>query len=400
MSVCWLASQRMQARPKMNMPLPPTFLSRRCWLQQTSLLTAGAALSASGWAQPGKPAASSRSLTVAQLVDFSESQQDVSRDFLIGSRAAWQDINTRGGIRGRPVVHLAVETDGTPASVRRGFDEALGNPACVVLSGSAGDQVASQVTAMAHAQAIAHAAPWLQNSTLELGDNTFPIFAARQEQMGHAFKSLAVMGVKALGAVYASSREFASHHVEVERIAASLQFQLQTYQGGTDISLLGQKLTPGTPAILLFAGGTPELAQFTQGLEKQSRQRYIVALADVNLQTLLQMGAARHTPVIATQPVPVVTSSLPVVRNYRETLARLFDEPPTPHSLAGFVAARYTFEMLSGIEGPVTRQTALARFQKRSSVDIGGYRIAFNAQRRGGTYVTQSMMTLDGRLIG
>jgi hypothetical protein len=150
----------------------------------------------------------------------------------------------------------------------------------------------------------------------------------------------------------------------------------------------------------LFVGGTPELAQFTQGLEKQSRQRYIVALADVNLQILMQMGAARNTPVITTQPVPMVNASLPVVRQYRETLARLFDEPPTPHSLAGFIAARYTFEILNEIEGPLTRQNVLARFQRRSSVDVGGYRIAFDAQRRGSTYVTQSMMTLDGRLIG
>ncbi|MDB5884255.1 MAG: amino acid/amide transporter substrate-binding protein family [Polaromonas sp.] len=382
------------------MPLPSSIHNRRRWLQRASALTAGGLLSPAGWAQPGKLAASTRRLTVAQLVDVSESQQDVSKDFLIGSRAAWQDINSRGGVRGQAVTHLALETNGTPASVRLGLDEALGNPACVVLSGSAGDLLASQVAALTRGQTIAHAAPWLQNSTLDLGDNTFPIFAARREQMGHAFKTLAVMGVKTLGAVYASSRDHAAHHEEVERIAASMQFQLKSYQAGADARILGQKLTADTPAILLFIGGTPELAQFTLGLEKQSRQRYIVALADVNLQTLMQMGAARNTPVIATQPVPMVNASLPVVRQYRDTLARLFDEPPTPHSLAGFIAARYTFDILNDIEAPLTRQNVLARFQKRSSVDVGGYRIAYNAQGQGSAYVTQSMMTLDGRLVG
>ncbi|UUZ73790.1 hypothetical protein LP415_12600 [Polaromonas sp. P1(28)-8] len=147
-------------------------------------------------------------------------------------------------------------------------------------------------------------------------------------------------------------------------------------------------------------GGSPELAAFTQGLEKQARQRYVVALADVNLQTMLQMGAARSTPVIATQPVPLVNASLPVVRSYRETLARLFDEPPAPLSLAGFIAARYTYEVLNDMDGPLTRQSALAAFQRRSSLDIGGFRVSFNPQRRSGSYVTQSMMTIDGRLIG
>jgi hypothetical protein len=32
-------------------------------------------------------------------------------------------------------------------------------------------------------------------------------------------------------------------------------------------------------------------------------------LADVNVQTIMQIGAARNTPVVATQAVPMVTAS-------------------------------------------------------------------------------------------
>ena len=126
----------------------------------------------------------------------------------------------------------------------------------------------------------------------------------------------------------------------------------------------------------------------------------MLALADVNLQTMKEMGAARQTPVFAAQTVPMVNSSLPVVRSYREILARLFDEPPTALSLAGFIAARYTYEVLDGIEGVMTRQTVLNAFQQRATHDIGGFRVSFNSQRRSSHYVTQSMLTTDGRLIG
>ena len=208
------------------------------------------------------------------------------------------------------------------------------------------------------------------------------------------------MGVKTLGAVYASATMHGAYHAEVERIAASLQLRLQTFQSAGDLRGLGQKLTSQTPAVLLFVGGTPELAQFAQGLERQARQRYLLALADVNLQTLMQMGAARSTPVIATQPVPPVNASLAVVRRYRDTLARLFDEAPSPLGLAGFIAARYTFEVLGTVDGGLTRQSVLHAFQKRAELDLGGFRVSFNPQRRSAAYVTQSMMTLDGRLIG
>ena len=385
------------------MPYPKPPMTRRSLLRYAGFSAAAASTVATvAWAQPGKSSGPSRSVTIAQVVDTSQAQQDVSKDFLIGSRAAWQDINLQGGIRGRKVEHQTIETDGTLPSLRTGLDAIRANPSCIVMSGSAGDQVASQMVSLSRQESlnIAHVAPWLQNSSLEVDANTFPIFAARQEQIRHALKTLSVMGVSELGAIFGSTRDHTAYHGEVERIAASMQLKLLAFQANDDLRALGQKLTPATPAILLFVGGTPELAEFTKGLEKQSRQRFIVALADVNLQTMLQMGAARNTPVIATQPVPLVTAGLPVVRSYRETLARLFDEPPAALSLAGFIAARYTFEVLNDIDGPLTRQSALAAFQRRASLDVGGFRVSFNPQGRSSTYVTQSMMTLDGRLIG
>ncbi|MFZ3126773.1 MAG: twin-arginine translocation pathway signal protein, partial [Rhodoferax sp.] len=135
-------------------------------------------------------------------------------------------------------------------------------------------------------------------------------------------------------------------------------------------------------------------------IEKQAAQRYIIAMSDVNLQTMLQMGVSRFTPVIATQVVPMVNANLPIVKNYRDTLGRLYDEPPTPQSLAGYIAARYTHEVLQGIDGTPTRLSALQAFQKRSTVDLGGFRIAPDARGRGTAYVTQSMISTDGRLLG
>jgi hypothetical protein len=42
----------------------------------------------------------------------------------------------------------------------------------------------------------------------------------------------------------------------------------------------------------------------------------------------------------------------------------------------------------------------LAAFQRRTPVDVGGFRVSFNRERRGGAFVTQSMLTVDGRVIG
>lgn len=378
----------------------PSTTSRRGVLRGAVGLAA--CLAAPVWAQPGKSPVAARALVVAQIVDSTASQLDVSRDFLIGSRAAWQDINAKGGINGRPIRHLILEVDGSPGSLQIALDSIKKIPNCVALSGTAGDRAASQLVAQLRQDQhdIAHVAPWLQNSDLDGDNHTFPIFASRQDQIAQALKSLSIMGVPELGAVYASEQEYAQYRDDVERASSALKIKLKSYKPTGDLTRVAKNLAIDTPRILLFIGGTPELVQFTQGIDQQARQRYIVALADVNLQTMMQMGAARNTPVMATQVVPMVNSTLPVVKTYRETLARLYDEPPTPLSLAGYIAARYTSEVLNTVEGIPTRPSTLLAFQQRHPVDVGGFRVSFNAQRRSGSYVTQSMITPDGRIVG
>ncbi len=384
---------------------PHATLTRRHVLQRAVVVAGATAVPALALGQPGKPTTGGRRLMVAQILDTSARQQDVAKDFLIGARAAWQDINARGGVRGLPIEHRVVEVDGTEASVRTGLLALRDNPACIALCGSVGSTAAAQVESVLQQENAdwAHVAPWLQSADEATPDHSFPIFATRDVQIAHALQSLAGMGITELGAVYDSSDELARQRDALSRVASRMKLKIRHYAPAApaqDLRALGQNLSLDTPAILIFLGGTPELAQFTQGLGQQPRQRYVVALADVNLQTLMQMGVARNTPIIGTQAVPVVTSSLPVVRAYRETLARLFDEPPTPHSLAGFISARYVFEVIQALNEAPTRQKVLAAFQRRTDMDLGGYRIAFDARHRSTRYVTQSMLTTNGRVVG
>ncbi|RYF18564.1 MAG: twin-arginine translocation pathway signal protein [Comamonadaceae bacterium] len=378
------------------MHIAPSLLRRR------HLLAAGLTAPLAAVAASPMPRASARPVTIAQLFDASAAEQDVAKDFLAGSRAAWQEINSQGGLRGRAVQHVAIETDGTAAGVRRACMAALEDPACIALSGTAGNPVALHaVASLSQDRAgIAHVAPWLQSGGVEVDERTFPIFAGRQEQIAHALKSLVAMGVREVGAVFTSGHEADLSQREVAASAAALRLGLSTYRADGDLARLGQRLGPASPALLLFLGGTPELVQFTHGLDRQARQRYVIALGEVNLQTVLQMGASKAIPIIATQPVPHVGASLPVVRRYRDAMARLFDEPPAALGLAGYIAARYTFEVLEAVDGPLTRASALAAFQRRAAMDVGGYRVSYDESRRSATFVTQSMLTADGRVVG
>jgi hypothetical protein len=108
--------------------LPHTPLCSRRQLLRT-VATAASVCAVPTWSIA---ASSSRGPIVAQVVDTSPQQQDVAQDFLIGSRAAWQDINTHGGLRGTAVHHLVIEVDGSAASLHSAISKISDTPGCVI----------------------------------------------------------------------------------------------------------------------------------------------------------------------------------------------------------------------------------------------------------------------------
>lgn len=370
--------------------------SRRHWLQCAAL--AGAAPAA--WAAPAATT-TGRAITVAQIADVSAAQQDVSRDFVTGARAAWQEFNAHGGLAGRAVQHRVLETDGSAASLQAAWQQAHAMADCVALSGCVGHPAASLAALHARsgsADPLAQVAPWLQGGGAGAGDAVFDIFPGYQAQIGHALKTLASMGVQDMGVAYGSAPLQQQSQDEIARVAQALQLRIQTLPLASRAAAQAAQ----RHVLLLFVGGTPELYSLLSQIElPPGRQCYVVALADVNLQVLAQMGRLpRNTSVIATQTVPLLTSPLPMVRAYRSALARLYDEPPSPQGLAGFIAARYTAQALERVEGPVSRASVLAALRRNTHSDMGGFTVAFQGSRRTSAYVTQTMLTADGRIVG
>ena len=130
----------------MKKPLDTTtpLLSRRNVLRALPLGAAACAWPT--WAQG--PKAGVPGPTVLQVVDTSASQIDVSRDFLVGARAAWQETNARGGLRGKTVRHLVLEVDGSASSMRSTVDALKNLTDCVAVVGTAGDRAASQLATL------------------------------------------------------------------------------------------------------------------------------------------------------------------------------------------------------------------------------------------------------------
>jgi hypothetical protein len=291
--------------------------------------------------------------------------------------------------------------DGSATELDKAWKQLRDDESCLATFGSCADAMAAQVTVRNSAERneLAHAAPWLQNAAIDISRGTFPIFSNREHQIQHALQSMSNVGIGSLSVVYQSERDRAINTQDIARIASNLKLGLRQWPVEADLVAQSRRISATQVPLVLFVGGTPELVQFMQGWNRSGGIRYIVALADVNLQTALQMSGGKHVPVIGTQAVPVVSSSVRIAQRFRVALAKYFDEPPTALSLAGYISARYTAQVMQSAKS-LTRASIYEAFVRRSSMDLEGFRIEVENGRLQSAFVTQSMMSLDGRVIG
>lgn len=335
---------------------------------------------------------------------MSSEQQDLSRDYSAGLRLAWAELG-RSASPAAAVQLETLRTDGSPAGLERALAEVHADPSVCALLGSVGDRLAVQsITASRKlGLSIAHVGPWMADSRHDGNGDVFCLFASREQQMRHALSSLEAMGLTEFGVVYPNAGLQVAYQQELQALAQRLKLRVTALApaAGEDPATLAGRLPPSTPAVLLFLGGTIELAHFSQALGRRGLQRYVVSLSDVDAPTLLQIGTGRSVPLILTQVVPnPQTSSVPIVRHYRQLLQQLFEEAPSHISLAGYLAGRYATQVLQRVRGGYTRAAVLAEFRRRPAMDLDGYRFDFTRRERGSAYVGQTMLTDGGRLIG
>lgn len=337
-------------------------------------------------------------------MDTSPEQQEISRDYASGLQLGMQ--GGPSGAAGRLGSVRPFPMDGSDASLERLLATLRAEPGIVGLAGSVGERLALRCVEATHAAglAVAHLGPWIADARFDDEPGVVKLFASREAQIRHALRSLETVGVRELGLVYATPGLQQQVQGDVQAAIRRIGVQTRDFVAPAgNVEQLVASLPPNPPAIFLFVGGSIELARFVRGLAARKLQRYVVTLGETDITTLTELGATGTVPVVLTQVVPnPQTHSAPFAREYRAALKALYDELPSPLSLAGFVVGRYTQALLGGLDASLhTRAGVYDAARRRPGLELGGYSIGFDgSSNRGSRYVTQLLLGRDGRLIG
>lgn len=154
------------------------------------------------------------------------------------------------------------------------------------------------------------------------------------------------------------------------------------------------------PAVIIASSGKGTTT-FVREVLKRGHRPSFFCLSVTNPRQLWADLDADARGIIVAQTVPSPwRSSLPLVREYQDVLARLNSREISYGSMEGFVAARVVVEALRRAGPDLTRERYFAALENMRNVDLGGFEVNYGPNSHvGSTYVDLSIIGRDGRFV-
>lgn len=354
-------------------------------------------------ANPGAPILAAESVIVGQVVDLSGPNADFGRDYSLGAKLYFDQVNSSGGINGRHIIYRSRDSGGS-ASSGLAAAQALVKDGASILFGINGDGV---VEAINHDATIRNSGIPIfgaisGSSRLGAKDGVFYLRASTAQEIEAMVANLAPLGIRSIS--LASTEEFAQEaNAALEeaarrygvRITARLRFDI----AGDGPARAAQSIARDHPQAVIVAADTLAVGLFFKRYRSLDQGAFLCTTSQVNVRTLTSiMGLQTAHGLIVSQVVPNPSSFTELTREHKKLMERLADEPASHATLEGFVAAKGLVMALRR-DGATGRGGLLQNLQKEGRIDLGGYDLNFAKGGRGSSFVELTVVSRNGQLI-
>lgn len=349
------------------------------------------------------PPSPEKPIVVAQPVDLSGPGGDFGRDFVLGAKVYFDHINANGGIRKRKIAYRMVDTGGQPNLALHAAQSMLGDGTNVIF-GVTGDSVIDQLASDAKFRAaeIPLFAAVAGNASLGIGDGVFFLRASLADEIQTLVSQLKNLGISTFGlaASNESTREaFAAINAEVAKTGIRIVNQVTLPVNNEGIAAAAEKMRQAHPQAVIVVSDTLSAAQFFKRYRSIDPGAFLCAPSTVNVRTLISaIGPQAARGLIISQVVPNPEVILDITREHKRLMEKYADEPSSPATLEGFIAAKMlvtTLQKSPEITLNAMRQTLLTE----NHINLGGYQFSFNKGSRPSHFVELSVINREGRLL-
>lgn len=348
----------------------------------------------------------SKSILVAHPVDFTGPGADFGRDYSLGAKVYFDHINATGGIKGRRINYRAMDTAGLPARALSNAQGALNERNESVIFGVTGDNA---VEALAKDNKVRTAGAALfgavaGNTSLGPDDGVFYLRASLGDEVRAIVGQLKNLGISNFGLASADEymREASSTlNAEAGKLGIRVVSEANLPISAEGASTAASKIAAARPQAVIVIGDTLSAAQFFKRYRSLDPGAFLCAPSMVNFRTLTSaIGPQAARGLIISQVVPDTTATLDVTREHKKLMEKYADEPSSPATLEGFIAAKLlvsTLQKAGETSASAIRQSLLGD----GKISVGGYELSFGKNNGGrpSRFVELSVMTREGRLL-
>lgn len=347
---------------------------------------------------------SRKQIIIGQTADLSGGMQNIGRDYFTGAKVAFDQANIGDGAGGKRIKFIQLDDAGDPvvaaANAKRLIEDeradllfGLTSESCVEAVANCAAFKNSDIEIFAPVTGIEHLgakgrAVYLRPSSAEelvsIMDRMTKLSLSRLAVIHTASPSMiaardaAFSGIKEryfeLPRAYtlkdsASNAQALVSAVEKDQIQAAV-----IMADSISAALLIKQLRPRMPALFICLSSTVDVS---------------------SVQQIVGQKLAHGLMVSRVVPDPN-NGVVPVVMNFKRSLSKYLDEPPTPAGLEGYIAAQTLLAVLRKAENP--RHLASVAQRRVGMLDVGGWKVNL-ANTRAVETVEMAMVTRDGKLI-
>ena len=368
-------------------------------ITKLALLLASTALAPATHAQQ-------RALLIGQSAALTGSQAEFGRDMRDGALAAFERVNRKGGIQGRPIELVTLDDGGSDAKAKENSTSLIEDQKVLALFGYisrpssvAGAKVASEAK-------VPFIGPFSGTPALYKFDRyVFTIRASYDDELAGMVKQLVTTGYRNVGFAYLNDARQVNVPL-VEKLLAEHGLKPAVLVGldrtSGEATKQAKELAAANPDVLLALANNVPLGGLIREARKEGNSTPLWIVSFVDSKGLVKELGPLAQGLVFAQIVPLPTRrTLRIVKDYQQDYAARFPNAPLSFtSLEGYIAARTLAEGLRRAGPGATRETLVRALESIQDFDLGDYFINFSPKSHNGSrFVDLTIINKEGLFL-
>lgn len=328
----------------------------------------------------------------------------IGQDFLNGALLAFDEINRRGGVHGKPIRLVTLDDGYNTAKAAANARALIEDRRVLCFFNHAGSATVLASLPIAAASGIAYVGPYTGHEDLYAGKwpQLFVTRASFAAEFDKILDYVATVGYRRIGFVYYGNKIGEEQRRDIDaglrRRGGALHVSAGMPLQGT-VQEASAHIAAQTPDAMILGLSGMDAVAFIRALALAGSRPVYFARSNVGSNVLAEKLGPLANGIVVSQIVPSpFKPNSPVVREYLRLLKqRDPNARPSFTELEAFLNARLMIVALERAGANATREGLLGVLAGLGRIDLGGHLLDFSDSRRiGSRYVELTMLRSDG----